>query len=137
MTTLPIARTLLPAIGVVASGVASVRAQQPEAGASPSSASVERFRAALQVQQPITSDAASLFIPKPDEFRLGVLTFVPLDGRLPCPWCVPTPAGQFIAIKVPIGELVGRAAHSVAAARHRRAERAAHAEVMKALADFQ
>jgi hypothetical protein len=128
-TTLTVGRTLLAAFAIVASGVASVTAQQPEVGGSPSSASVERIRAALQAQQPITSEATALvfFAPtKPDGFRLGVLTFVPPDA-----------AGQFISIKVPIGELVMRAAHSVAAAQHRRAENAAHAEVMKALADFQ
>jgi len=126
MTTLTVERTLLTAIAIVASGVASVTAQQPEAGASPSSASVERVRTALHVQRPITSDSASLFVAKPDGFPVGVLTFVSPDA-----------AGQFISIKVPIGELVSRAAHSVAAAQHRRAENAARAEVMKALADFQ
>jgi hypothetical protein len=72
------------------------------------------------------SDGASLFVPKPDGFPVGVLRFVPPDA-----------AGQFISIRVPIGELVNRAAHSVAAAEHRHAENAARAEVMKALADFQ
>src|SRR2546425_3564535 len=126
-TTLTVGRTLLAAFAIVASGVASVTAQQPEVGASPSSASLERIRAALQAQQPITRDGAGLLAPiKPDEFRLGVLTFVPPDT-----------AGQFISIRVPIGDLVSRAARSVAVAQHRRAENAAHAEVVKALAEFQ
>jgi hypothetical protein len=133
-TTLTVGRTLLAAFAIVASAVASVIAQQPEAGVSPSF-SVERIRAALQAQQPITRDGAGLFAPtKPDGvflerllehpviFRLGVLTFV-------------TPsAGLFIDIRVPIGDLVTHAARSVSAAHHRRAETLAHAEVVKALA---
>src|SRR5437870_3983876 len=117
MMTLPDGRTLFAAVVIVASCVASVTAQQPEAGASPSSASMERFRAALQAQQFITGNGGGLLSPRPDGLRLGVLTFVPPDA-----------AGQFISIRVPIGDLVSRAAHSVAAAEHRRAENAARAE---------
>jgi hypothetical protein len=136
-TTLTVGRTLLAGFAIVASAVASVIAQQPEAGVSPSFTSVERIRAALQAQQPITRDGAGLFAPtEPDGvslerllkhpviFRLGVLTFV-------------TPsAGLFIDIRVPIGDLVTHAARSVAAAQHRRAENSSHAEVVKALAPF-
>jgi hypothetical protein len=151
-TTLTVGRTLLAAFAIVAGAVASVIAQQPEAGISPPSASVERIRAALQAQQPITRDDAGLFAPtqqpitrdgaglfaptQPDGvslerllehpviFRLGVLTFV-------------TPsAGLFIDIRVPIGDLVTHAARSVAVAQHRRAESSAHAEVVKALVEF-
>jgi hypothetical protein len=43
----------------------------------------------------------------------------------------------FIDIRVPIGDFVTHAARSVAAAQHRRAENVAHAEVVKALAEFQ
>jgi hypothetical protein len=135
-TTLTVGRTLLAAFAIVASPVASVIAQQPEAGVSPSLTSVERIRAALKAQQPITRDAG-LFAPtQPDGvslerllehpviFRLGVLTFV-------------TPsAGLFIDIRVPIGDLVTHAARSVAAAQHRRAENSAHADVVKALVEF-
>jgi hypothetical protein len=105
-------------------GGVSVRAQKPE----PSSASVERIRAALQSQQqPINSNGVPLFAPsKPDEVHWGLLTFLPPD----------TP-GQFVSIRVPVGDLVSRAAHSIAAAQHRRVENAAHAEVVKALAEFQ
>ena len=117
------ARTVLVVITALVGGVISLRAQQSE----PSSVSLERIRAALQTPQPITSDGVPLFVPiKPDEFRLGVLTFVPPD----------TP-GQFVSIRVPVGALVSRAAHSIAAAQHRRTERAARDEVAKVLAEFQ
>ena len=120
-------RALFGAIAIVASGVAAVTAQQPEAASTPSSASVERIRAALQTQRPMTSDGAGLFAPtKQDDFRLGLLTITPPDT-----------AGQFIAVRVPIGDLTSRAAHFIATAQHRRAENTAHAEVVKALAEFQ
>lgn len=149
--TLTVGRTLLAAFAIVASAVASVIAQQPEARVPPSPSStqvsiplertpftsIERIRAALQAQQP-TDNGARLFDPtKPETmfldrllehpviFRLGVLTFV-------------TPsAGLFIDIRLPIGDIVTHAARSVGAAQHRRAEDAAHAEVVKALAVFQ
>jgi hypothetical protein len=119
------ARTLLVAITALVGGVTPVWAQESE----PSSASLDRIRAALQSPQPITitSDGVPIFAPsKPDEVPLGVLTFVPPD----------TP-GQFAGIRVPIGALVSRAAHSIAAGQHRRAENAARDEVAKALAEFQ
>jgi hypothetical protein len=121
--TLNAARAVLVVIIALAGGVISVWAQQSE----PSSVSLERIRAALQTPQPITSDGVPLFVPiKPDEFRLGVLTFVRPD-RL----------GQVVSIRVPVGILASRAAHSIAAERHRRTERAARDEVAKALAEFQ
>ena len=124
--TLNAARAVLVVITALAGGVISVRAQQSE----PSSVSLERIRAALQSsQQPITitSDGVPLLVPiKPDEFRLGVLTFVPPDAP-----------GQFVSIRVPVRALASRAAHSIAGAQHRRAERAARNEVAKALAEFQ
>jgi hypothetical protein len=123
--TLNAARAVLVVITALAGGVISVLAQQSE----PSSVSLERIRAALQSPQriTITSDGVPLLVPiKPDEFRLGVLTFVPPD----------TP-GQVVSIRVPVGILASRAAHSIAAERHRRTERAARDEVAKALAEFQ
>jgi hypothetical protein len=125
--TLSVGRTVLAAIAVIVCGVASVRAQQTDGAASQDSPSLKRIRAALEVPCPIGGDGASLFAPtKPKAFRLGVVTFVPPDT-----------AGQFIAIRVPIGDIISRAAHSISAAQRRRAEKAAHAEVMKAVADFQ
>lgn len=116
-------RTLLLVTVAMFGSVLSVRAQRPEP-----SRSVERIRAALQSpQQPINSNGVPLFAPsKPDEFHWGILTFLPPD----------TP-GQFVSVRVPVGDLVSRTAHSVAAAQHRRAENAALAEVVKALAEFQ
>jgi hypothetical protein len=117
-------RALLVIITALVVGVISVRAQESE----PSSVSLKRIRAALQSpQQPISSDGVPLFGPiKPDEVRLGALTFRPLD----------TP-GQFVSIRVPVGAVASRAAHSIVAAKHRRAENAARDEVARALAEFQ
>ena len=118
-------RTLLALVVITLLGdVRVVGAQQSE----PSEASLERIRAALQgPQQPLTSNSVLLVVPStPDEFHWGTLTFLTPD----------TP-GQFVRVRVPVGDFVSRAAHSVAAAHHRRAERAAHAEVVKALAEFQ
>jgi hypothetical protein len=122
--TLNARRTLVVAITALVSGVVAVRAQESE----PSSASLKRIRTALQSpQRPISSDGVPLFTPsKPDEFRLGVSTFLPPD----------TP-GQFVSIRVPVGAFATRAVHSIAAAHHRRAEYAARDEVAKAFAEFQ
>jgi hypothetical protein len=122
--TLNAGRTLVVAITALVSGVVAVRAQESE----PSSASLKRTRTALQSpQRPISSDGVPLFTPsKPDEFRLGVSTFLPPD----------TP-GQFVSIRVPVGAFATRAVHSIAAAHHRRAENAARNEVAKAFAEFQ
>jgi hypothetical protein len=108
------------AIGVTS----SANAQQSE----PPDQLVERIRAALQSsQQPITGAGLSVVAPNaPKTFRLGVLTFAPPD----------TP-GQFVSIRVPVGALASRAAESVVAVRHRRAENAALAEVTRALIAFQ
>jgi hypothetical protein len=123
------ARTLVFVFTALVGGVIPVWAQQSE----PSSASLDRIRAALQSPQPITiaSDGVPLFAPSkpdefPDEFSLGVLRFVR-----------PETPGLFVEIRVPVGALVSRAAHSIAATQHRRAENAARDEVVKALAEFQ
>jgi len=100
-------------------------AQGPDANAS-HAASVERVRAALLPQQVVADGTGIVFAPKPEDVRLGVLTFVRPDT-----------AGGIVAIGVPIGAMIRGAAHSIAALQHRRAERAAHAEVVKALAAFQ
>ena len=108
-------------VAAVLGGVCSVRAQQPPA-------SVERIRTALESPQPTLSiDGVPLFGPtKPDETHWRALTFVPPDSP-----------GQMVNIRVPVGDLVSRAAHSIATAHHHRAEKAAHAEVVKALAEFE
>jgi hypothetical protein len=118
------AATVLVVIGALIGSVIAVRAQESE----PSAASLKRIRAALQSpQQPLSSDGMALFTPsKPDEFRFGVLTFLPPDAP-----------GQFVSVRVPVGALASRAGHSIAAAHHRRAENAARDEVAKALVEFQ
>jgi hypothetical protein len=123
---------------MVASAVASVIAQQPEAGVSPSFISVERIRTALQAQQPTTRDGAGLLAPtQPDDVSLERLLDHPVIFRLGLLTFVTPAAGLFLDIRVPIGDLVTHAARSVAAAQHRRAENSAHTEVLHALAEFQ
>ena len=58
--------------------------------------------------------------------RLGILTLTP-----------PQTSGEFVSVVVPVGEIAMRAAHIVAAAQHRRTERQAHDEVLRAIQDFQ
>ena len=120
-------RALLVAMTALVGSAVGVSAQQSEQS-EPASASLKRIRDALQSPQHlISSDGNSLVAPsKPDDFRLGVLTFEPPD----------TP-GQALSIRVPIGALASRAVHSVAVAHHRHAENAARDEVAKALAEFQ
>ena len=117
-------RTVLMVITALVGGVTAVWAQESE----PSSASLKRIRAALQSpQQPISSDGVPLFGPgKPDDVQLGALTLLPPDSP-----------GQVVRMRVPVGALISRAAHSVVVAQHRRAERAARDEVAKALAEFE
>ena len=123
----------LPAvIMALLGGALPLGAQQPPVAAQqpsepPPSVSLDRVRAALQRPEPMTLNGVSIVAGiKPDEVQWGILPFV-----------TPTTPGQFVSVRVPVGELVSHAAHSVAAAHHRRAENAAHAEVLKALADFQ
>jgi hypothetical protein len=93
-----------------------------------SPASVERIRIAMESPQPpLSIGGVPLLGPtKPDETHWGILTLVPPDRP-----------GQMMNVRVPVGDLVSRAAHSVAAAQHHRAEKAAHAEVVKALEEFE
>ena len=115
-------RTLLVVVTALVVGASSLGAQQPD----PSSASLKRIRAALQSPPVTGSDGVSVSAPEgPDEVRWGVFTFLSPD----------TP-GQFVSVSLPVGALAGRAFHSIAAARRRRAENAARAEVAKALAEF-
>ena len=88
--------------------------------ASPSTLSPESLRLWLQ-RQP-----AEIGIASSDSARkLGVFTLVP-----------PITAGEVIRVRVPIGELVSRAAHGISKARRNRAENAARAEVARSLAEF-
>jgi hypothetical protein len=90
--------------------------------------SVERVRRALQSSsREMTVDGAAPFwvTTTPGERRFGPLTFV-----------APAYPGEIVSVRVPIGELAGGLAHKVAAARHRRAEAAARAEVARELAEL-
>jgi hypothetical protein len=100
--------------------VAAQTAQAAQAADPASPSSIERVRAALMSNPP------PLVIPSgPDEWHLGVLTFLPPD----------TP-GELIRVRLPIGALAAQAARAVTAAQHRREERAAKEEVARALAAF-
>jgi hypothetical protein len=124
--TLNAVRTLLVVITALVGGVAAIRAQESEQ-AEPSAASLKRIRNALKSPQHLVSSDVPLIAPsRPDEVQLGALTFVP-----------PEAPGQFVSIQVPVGALVSRAVHAIAAAQHRRAENAARDEVEKAFAEFQ
>ena len=90
------------------------------------------------VQQPTSSPSSEerarrltlqgselLILPQDPARTFGVLTLVP-----------PTSAGEMVRVNVPIGELISRAARAVARSKQRRAEKAAHDEVMRSLAEF-
>jgi len=61
----------------------------------------------------------------PSPNRLGIFTFE-----------APVVAGEFLRVRVPVGELMSKAAHGLAAANHRRRERAARRDVLRALDTF-
>ncbi len=90
-----------------------------------SSASLERVRVALQQREPSPLIVGPLIPLSPDEWRFGILAFLPPDTR-----------GEFVRVRVPIGALVSGVAHSIAATRHHRAEKAAREDVAKALEEF-
>lgn len=117
----PLVRTFPAAIvliGALACPLSPVNAQQSD-----SPGSLERVRVALQRPQSLTG---GLNPPALDERRIGPLTFAPPEAR-----------GEFVRVRVPVGALVGRLTHSIAAARHRRAERAARVEVASVRAELQ
>lgn len=112
------------AFGLVSLCGPSTRAQQAD---SSSTASLQRMRVALQsAQESKIRGDAPLFVPGVKEvWPLGILTIVP-----------PESSGEFVRVRVPVGALISRVSHSIATAQHRRAEKAARAEVAKALAEF-
>jgi hypothetical protein len=120
-----VVRTICVASLVTGLMGASVQAQPPSD--SPDAEFLQRIRAALAQDQLVTIGAPSLFDgTTPVERHFGFLTFLPPD----------TP-GEFVRVRVPIGALVSRAAHSAAAAQHHRAERSAHDEVIHVVAALQ
>jgi hypothetical protein len=113
---------LLLILAVFFGGVLPVTAQDSE----PSAESLKRIRTALQDPHPLGSEGVTFRAPStPDALQWGIVTFTQPD----------TP-GQFLSIRVPIGDLVSRAAHSIASAQRRRAQERAHADVVKALTEF-
>ena len=85
--------------------------------------SVARISAALQRQSQIGSSASTWTEPPPK--KLGMLTLVS-----------PTEPGEMVRLRVPIGELLSRAAQGVSAANQRRRETSARHEVQKSLSAF-
>lgn len=134
-------QTRLAAILVALCGAVSLNAQQPEIKVSLFNLSTERIRVALQAPQPVTGavDSRVFTSRQPNDFRYSLLPLSqpqPGDLRLGPLTLMQCPT-LFICVNVPAGDLVSRAAHSIVAARHRGAESAAHADVLKALAEFE
>jgi hypothetical protein len=101
----------------------SAEAQQPV-----SAETLERVRLALQSSppQPGLTSPTPLVGTAPEIKRFGILTLLPPDT-----------SGEIVSVRVPVGDLATRAARAVAAVQHRRAERRAHEDVVRALQDFQ
>jgi hypothetical protein len=112
------------AVGAMTAAAMPAAAQQSDTAAPAPIASAERVRRGLEQPRHLAlGDSLIALAPDMPPHRLGALTFEPPDA-----------AGQVIAVRVPVGDLLSRSARSIAAARHRRAERAARDQVRKALA---
>ena len=85
--------------------------------------SVERVSVALQRQSPLGSSAFTWT--EPPSRKLGIFTLVPPGGP-----------GEMVRLRLPIGELVSKAAHSISAANQRRRETSARHEVRRVLSAF-
>jgi len=84
--------------------------------------SIDRIRAVLST----TADASLLITAEPPAKSWGGMTLVQPDAA----------RGQFVQVKVPVGEYATRAARAVGSARQRRAQQKARAEVDRALQQF-
>jgi len=123
------------AVGTVAlawaTAVPGLRAQQP---VSPSPQqppqSIERLRAALETPRGTLVSPPRLppVMTGPVTKTWGVVSLMTPDG---------TTTGEVVKVMIPAGELTMRAARVVAAVQRRRAERRAHAEVIRDLQEFQ
>jgi hypothetical protein len=85
--------------------------------------SVERISAALRRQSQLGSSALTWTEPPPKQLGIVALVF-------------PTEPGEMVRLRLPIGELVSKAAQGVSAANQRRRETSARHEVQKALSAF-
>ena len=114
---------------IVAAGLAyacaTIGVSGQEAASPPSTASLERVRVALKEQQPSPFIVGPMVPMPPDEWRFGILTFLPPDTR-----------GEFARVSVPVGALVSGGAHSMASTQRRRAQKAARKEVARAHEEF-
>jgi hypothetical protein len=84
---------------------------------------VGRISAALQRQSQLGSSAPAWT--EPPAKKLGIFTLV-----------FPTEPGEIVRLRLPIGEMIARAAQGVSAANQKRREASAHSEVQKALTAF-
>lgn len=82
-------------------------------------------RVAVALLRPPRLDSGALSWKNPSPRKVGVLTIEP-----------PTAPGEFLRVRLPIGELVSKAARSLTAAHQRRREAAARREVEGALRAF-
>ena len=102
---------------ILLAGPASAAGQETDA------ASLNRIRAALAA----TADSPLSIVPeRPPIKSWGGLTLVQPDAT----------SGQFVQIKVPVGELVMKVARAIGSARYERAERKAHEQVARELQEF-
>src|SRR5579862_9408738 len=106
---------------------ASVRGQQQPPADAKDDESLNKIREAINRPALVITAGPSLFEPDThDQWHVGVLTFLPPDT-----------AGEFLRVQVPIGALVMKPVRAFRKAQHDRAEKSAHEEVLRALADFQ
>jgi hypothetical protein len=113
-------RTVVLVIAVMLTVAGRVGAQQATApgSAEPSGAPLELASPALRIPP-------FRLVPDPEVKRFGIVTILPPD--MP---------GQFVRARIPVGELASRGARAVADARRRRAGRAAHEGVVRALDEY-
>ena len=105
------------ALLIVSAGAPAFADQQQDA------ASLNRIRTALST----LADSPLVIAPAPPIKSWGGITLVTPDVT----------AGQFIQVKVPVGELAMKAVRAIGNARYERAERKAHDQVARELQEFQ
>lgn len=92
------------------------------AGQSTDDPSLKRIRAALSVPAKLSVP----IVPEPAIKSWGGVTLVEPDVA----------SGQFLQVRVPVGELVMKTVRAIGNARYQRAQRKAHEQVARELQDF-
>jgi hypothetical protein len=115
-------------VAVLVTGVIGASAHGQQQSDAKDDESLNKIREAISRPALVITGGPSLFEPDTtrDQWHVGVLTFLPPDT-----------AGEFLRVQVPIGALVMKPVRAIRKAQHDRAERSAHEEVLRALADFQ